>query len=209
MLWLIVCSYHVTYSFHCESTLHSCLNVKELIAQSRRHIWRLSDCNGTRLASFAKLLSDRSQTKWLLVRVPLQSLRLLLLGKFCVLCFLVTIIFLWFAPLPYYQRIKAVVSKIIFGAVSGYFEKNILQTNPTFLLFFLIFVYLSTFLILLNLIHANNTFPYVKRSENYWFSGVFRRYINGTLAWNGLTMENASNLNVRHSINRSVFYNKQ
>ena len=135
MLWLIVCSYHVTYSFHCESTLHSCLNVKELIAQSRRHIWRLSDCNGTRLASFAKLLSDRSQTKWLLVRVPLQSLRLLLLGKFCVLCFLVTI-FLWFALLPYYQRIKAVVSKIILGAVSGYFEKNLLQTNPSFLLVF-------------------------------------------------------------------------
>ena len=209
MLWLIVCSYHVTYSFHCESTLHSCWNVKELLVQSRRHIWILSDCNGTRLASFAKLLCDRSQTKWLLVRVPLQSLRLLLLGKFCVLCFLVTI-FLKFALLPYYQRIKAVVSKIILGAVSGYFEKNLLQANPTFLLFFLFFVYVSTFLILLNLFHVNNPFPYVpKRSENYRFSGVFRGYINGTLAWNGLTMENAWNLNVRHSINRSVFYNKQ
>ena len=135
MLWLIVCSYHVTYSFRCESTLHSCLNAKELLAWSRRHIWRLSDCNATRLASFAKWLSDRSQTKWLWVRVLLQSLRLLLLGKFCVHCFLVTIIFLRFALLPYYQRIKAVVSKIILGAISGYFEKNLLQTNPTFLLF--------------------------------------------------------------------------
>ena len=134
MLWLIVCSYHVTYSFHCESTLHSCLNVKELLAQSRRHIWRLIDCNGTRLVSFAKWLSDRSQTTGLWVQVPMQSLRLLLLGKFCVLCFLVTI-FLKFALLPYYQRIKAVVSKIILGAISGYFEKNLLQTNPTFLLF--------------------------------------------------------------------------
>ena len=85
MLWMIVYSYHVTYLFHCESTLHSCLNVKEILAQSRRHIWRLSDCNGTRLASFAKWLSDCSQTMWLWVQVPLQSLRLLLLGKFCAL----------------------------------------------------------------------------------------------------------------------------
>ena len=99
------------------------------------------------------------------------------------LCFRVTIVFLRFALLPYYQRIKAVVSKIILGAVSGYFEKNLLQTNPTFLQFFLFFVYLSTFLILLNLFHANNPFPYVpKKSENYRFSDVFRGYINGTLA---------------------------
>ena len=96
--------------------------------------------------------------------------------------------FLRFALLPYYQRIKAVVSKIILGAVSGYFEKNILQANPTFLHYhistvFLFFVYVSTFLILLNLFHANNPFPYVpKRSENYRFSGAFRGYINGTLA---------------------------
>ena len=45
---LIVCFYHVTYEFESESTLYSCLNVKELLARSRRHIWRLSDCNGTR-----------------------------------------------------------------------------------------------------------------------------------------------------------------
>ena len=198
MLWLIVCSYHVTYSFHCESTLHSCLNVKELLARSRRHIWRLSDCNGTRLGSFAKWLSDRSQTKWLWIRVPLQSLRLLLLEEFCVLCFLVTIIFLRFTLLPYYQRIKAVVSKIILGAVS------------TVSTVFLFFAYLSTFLTLLNLFHANNLFPYApKRSENYRFSGVFTGYINRSLAWNGLTIENAWSLNVRHSINCSVFYNKQ
>ena len=142
---------------------------------SRRHIWRLSDCNGTRLASFAKWLNDRSQTKWLWVRVPLQSLRLLLLGKFCVLCFLVTIIFLEFALLPYYQRIKAVVSKIILGAVSGYFEKNLLQTNPTFLQFFLFFVYLSTFLILLNLFHANNPFLHAAKHQK----------ITGFLAFSG------------------------
>ena len=30
-----VCSYHVTYVFQSESTLYSCLNVKELLARSR------------------------------------------------------------------------------------------------------------------------------------------------------------------------------
>ena len=45
---VIVCFYHVTYEFESESTLYSCLNVKEILARSRRHIWRLSDCNGTR-----------------------------------------------------------------------------------------------------------------------------------------------------------------
>ena len=55
MLWvltctvhLIVCFYHVTYEFESESTLYSCLNVMELLARSRRHIWTLSDWNGTR-----------------------------------------------------------------------------------------------------------------------------------------------------------------
>ena len=45
---LTVCSYHVTYAFPSESTLYSCLNVKEFLAQNRREIWSLSDCNGTR-----------------------------------------------------------------------------------------------------------------------------------------------------------------
>ena len=42
-----VCSYHVTYAFQSESTLYSCLNVKELLARSRREIWTLSDCKWT------------------------------------------------------------------------------------------------------------------------------------------------------------------
>ena len=42
--WLTVCYYHVLYEFQTESTL-VCLNVKELLAQSRRHIWSLSDSN--------------------------------------------------------------------------------------------------------------------------------------------------------------------
>ena len=35
---LTVCSCHVTYAFESESTLYSCLNVKELLARSRREI---------------------------------------------------------------------------------------------------------------------------------------------------------------------------
>ena len=41
-------SYHVTYVFQSESTLYSCLNVKELLARNTRHIWSLSDSNGIR-----------------------------------------------------------------------------------------------------------------------------------------------------------------
>ena len=45
---LTVCSYHITYVFQSEATLYSCLNVKELLPQSRCEIWSLSDCNWTR-----------------------------------------------------------------------------------------------------------------------------------------------------------------
>ena len=44
---LTVCSCHVTYMFQTESTVYSCLNVKELLARSRRKIWNSSDCNWT------------------------------------------------------------------------------------------------------------------------------------------------------------------
>ena len=92
---LTVCSYHVTYTFHSESTLYKCLNVKELLAWNRRKIWSLSDCNRTRphnhlvcketlnhlakLASLAKSLSVCLQTKWLWGRVPLQLLKQVLI----------------------------------------------------------------------------------------------------------------------------------
>ena len=36
--FLTVYFYHVTYPFQSESTLYSCLNVKELLARSRREI---------------------------------------------------------------------------------------------------------------------------------------------------------------------------
>ena len=74
---LTVCSYHVTYAFQSKSTLHSCLNVKELLARSRGKIWSLSDCNWTRthnhlvrkrtLSHLAKL------AKWLVSLTPSVS----------------------------------------------------------------------------------------------------------------------------------------
>ena len=83
-----VCFYHVTYPFQIESTLYSCLNVKEFLARNRREIWSLSDSNGTQthnhlvrkrtlnhLAKLAKWSNVRLRTKWLWVRVPLQSLK--------------------------------------------------------------------------------------------------------------------------------------
>ena len=66
---LIACFFHVTYEFESESTLYSCLNVKELLARSRRHIGRLSDCNGTRIHNHLvpkRTLNHLAQlTKWL------------------------------------------------------------------------------------------------------------------------------------------------
>ena len=38
-VYLTVCSCHVTYTFQSESTLHICLNVKELLARNRHKIW--------------------------------------------------------------------------------------------------------------------------------------------------------------------------
>ena len=51
-LKLSVCSYHVTYTFQSESTLCSCLNVKEIFAGSRCEIWSLSDYMWTRTHSY-------------------------------------------------------------------------------------------------------------------------------------------------------------
>ena len=44
---MTVCSYHVTYEFQSGSTLCA-RNSSKLLAQNRRKIFRLSDCNGTR-----------------------------------------------------------------------------------------------------------------------------------------------------------------
>ena len=47
MMHLTACSYHAMHMFGSNSTLYSCLNVKELLARSRCNIWNLSDCNRT------------------------------------------------------------------------------------------------------------------------------------------------------------------
>ena len=44
---MIVYFYQVKYVFQSESTLCSCLNVKELLDPNKRDIWSLSDCSGT------------------------------------------------------------------------------------------------------------------------------------------------------------------
>ena len=68
-VFLIVCSYHVTYAFQSESTLYSCLNVKELLAQNRHDIWSLSDRNETRIHNHLvhkwKLSHLAKLVKWL------------------------------------------------------------------------------------------------------------------------------------------------
>ena len=86
---------YVLVMFHTrqnESTLSNCLNINELLAQNRREIGILSDCNWTRTqqhlvrkltlshlakqACLAKWLSVRLRAKWFWVRVQLQSVKL-------------------------------------------------------------------------------------------------------------------------------------
>ena len=87
-VYLTVCSCHVTCVFQSESTLYSCLNVKELLAQSRHEIWTLSDTlvkkHSTIWPSWPKLakwLSVRLQIKGFWVRFQLLSLKVYLIWK--------------------------------------------------------------------------------------------------------------------------------
>ena len=73
-----------------------CLNVKDLLARSSRHIWGLNGSNAiwthnqlvckptlthlAKLSSLAKWLSFRLRTKWLWVRITLLSLKTLLIS---------------------------------------------------------------------------------------------------------------------------------
>ena len=66
-------SYHVTYAFQSESTLYSCLNLKELLARNRGEIWSLSDCNGTRTHNPLVRNQTLNHLAKLEFRVPLQS----------------------------------------------------------------------------------------------------------------------------------------
>ena len=75
---LTVCSCHVTYPFQDESTLYNCMNVKELLARSRRKIWSLSGCKWTRTQNHLVLKWTLNQFGQMMawVRVQLQSLKL-------------------------------------------------------------------------------------------------------------------------------------
>ena len=89
---LTVCSHHAMYAFQSESTLYSCLNVKQLHARNRCVIWSLSGYNKTWVhnhlvrkqtltyPNWVYELSVRLQIKWLWVRVPLQSQSTILSG---------------------------------------------------------------------------------------------------------------------------------
>ena len=60
---MTICSCHVTYAFQSGSALYSCLNVKELLAQSRHKIWSLSDCYWTTECGFSlKCIRDMTRT---------------------------------------------------------------------------------------------------------------------------------------------------
>ena len=48
----MVCYDHVTYVFQSESTLYSCMNVKEFLARNKRDICSLSDSNGIRIQNY-------------------------------------------------------------------------------------------------------------------------------------------------------------
>ena len=56
------CSYHVTYAFQSESTISSCLNVKELLAQNKHDIWSLSDSIGDSVRDMMITYSQMSHT---------------------------------------------------------------------------------------------------------------------------------------------------
>ena len=62
---MTVCSCHVTYAYQSESTLYSCLDVKELLAWNRRKIWSLGDCNWTRTQNRLVCKQTLKLAKWL------------------------------------------------------------------------------------------------------------------------------------------------
>ena len=96
-------SYHVTYAFYSGFTHYSYLNVKEILAQNRRNIWSLSDCNGIRthnhlvqkrtlnhlakLISLAKWLSVHLRISWLWIWNCLQNINFFLAWPLHMVCF--------------------------------------------------------------------------------------------------------------------------
>ena len=74
---LRLCYYHVTYEFQCESTLYSLPECQGTPCSKQAPYLSLSDSNEIRthnhLAKLVEWLSVRLRTKWLWVRISLQS----------------------------------------------------------------------------------------------------------------------------------------
>ena len=69
----------LTYAFQSESTVYSCLNVKELLGWKRCDVWSFSDCNGSRTQNhhlFPKRTLNHlaKLAKWLSCTVYLRQL---------------------------------------------------------------------------------------------------------------------------------------
>ena len=71
------------YAFQSEPTLYSCLNGKELLAQSNWTRIQNHLVPKRTLNHLAKLLSVRLRTKWFCVRVQLQSFLFYFVEMFC------------------------------------------------------------------------------------------------------------------------------
>ena len=70
-LLVTVCYCHPTCAFQCEFILHSCSNVKEVLARNRLDIWSLSDSNKIwthNHLGHKRTLNCTSLVKWLSVR---------------------------------------------------------------------------------------------------------------------------------------------
>ena len=69
--------YHVTFAFQSESSLYSCLNVKELLAGNRCDSWHLNDSNGIQTHNHlvCKWTLDQLSGCRLWVRIPWLSVK--------------------------------------------------------------------------------------------------------------------------------------
>ena len=92
MLWVLictvhltVCSYHATYASQNESTLYSCLNVKELLARNRCGIWSLS-VDSNRIWTHNHLVCKRALTH--LTKLAISIIDILFLIFFLYICLL-------------------------------------------------------------------------------------------------------------------------
>ena len=83
VFWVLICTVHltvcfcyVTYASQSESTHYSCLNVKEVLAQSTREIWSLNDCNWTWTQNH--LVRKRTRNHWAVFWLLIFTMHLIL-----------------------------------------------------------------------------------------------------------------------------------